>query len=229
MREIIETIKIHLPESSIRINSILQELLEEVEFVMENFISEGYLPEKLNNVYEELQNITDEIQLGYGQLNLLEGIVTQSMSDDGRPKYEDYEVDNSIVHTLLENFTHIKPFGFIFLDDNLIEAKSWKNFYIKACEIFLKLNEEIFLSFINKTNMNGQTRSYFSKQKADIDTPIHLLDKIYINVDFGSNEFRDILVKILKEYNYNVDEFKVFFRADYNPLHKPQIYINIEE
>lgn len=223
MKDIIESIKIYLPESSVKISDILEELLEEIELVMEHFLSEGYLPDQLNDIYEELQNITEEMKLGYGQLNLLGDIPSRKMNKNERPNYEDYVVDNTIEHTLLENFTYIKPHGFMFLDKELIEAKSWKSLYIKACEIFLKLDENIFLYFENKTYMNGQTRSYFSKEKDNMDQPIKLLNKIYISTGFGANEFRDILIKILKEYNYDVRDFKVYFRADYNPLHLDEI------
>lgn len=223
MKDIIKSIKIYLPESSVRISDILGELVDEIELVMEHFLSEGYLPEQLNDIYEELQNTRDEMRLGYGQLNLLGESQTIKTDSDKRPNYEDYLVDNTIEHTLLENFTHIKPYGFMFLESGLIEAKNWKDLYIKACEIFLRLDEEVFLSFENKTDMNGQSRNYFSKRKYKVDSPVKLLDKIYINAGLGANEFRDMLIKILKEYNYNVIDFKVYFRADYNPLHKDEI------
>lgn len=219
MKEIIESIKVHLPESSIRISRLLQDLLEEVEFIMENFISEGYLPDKLDLIYKELEDITEAMKLGYGQLNLLDGIHRSSSRKNTKPNYKDYEVDNTIAHSLLENFTHIKPYGFKFLDDELFEAKNWKSLYIKACEIFLKLDEKKFMSFENRTYMNGETRDYFSKEKENIDLPVKILDKIYISTRFGANEFRDILIKILKEYDYNVEDFIVYIRADYNPLH----------
>lgn len=223
MKDIIESIKIYLPESAVKMSHILEELLDEMEFVMEHFISEGYLPDQLKNTYEELQDITEEMKLGYGQLNLLGDINSRKINRDKRPNYEDYVVDNTIEHSLLENFTHIKPYGFMFLNKEIIEAKSWKSLYIKACEIFLKLDEDIFLHFENKTYMNGQTRDYFSKEKENMDHPVKLLDKIYISTGFSANEFRDLLIKILKEYNYNVKDFKVYFRADYNPLHLDEI------
>lgn len=219
MKEIIESIKAHLPESSIRIRRLLKDILDEVEFVMEHFIAEGYLPDKLDNIYKELDGITEDMKLGYGQLNLLDGIRRSTSNKDEKPNYKDYEVDNSVPHTLLENFTHIKPYGFKFIKDELIEAKSWKALYIKACEIFLKLDEKKFMSFESRTYMNGETRDYFSKDKENMDLPVKILDKIYISTRFGANEFRDLLIKILKEYNYNVEDFIVYFRADYNPLH----------
>lgn len=227
MKEIIETIKMQLPESSIRINAILEELLKEIEFVVENFISVGYLPDELDYIYNELEKISKELSLGYGQLNLLEDIQYHVNQDDGRPNYEDYLVDNTIEHSLLENFTHMRPYGFTFLNNtlnNTIEAENWKEFYVKACEMFYGLDPDIFLTFANKTHMNGKSRDYFSKYKNNVQGPVKISDNIYISTDFGANDFRDLLIKIIKEYNYNVKKFKVYLRADYNPLHITRYY-----
>lgn len=229
MKAIIEAIKTQLPGSSVKINHILQELLDEIALVVEYFISEGYIPDKLDNIYEQISNIKEEMSLGYGQLNLLEDTHTEDKAKGTINTNEDCQVDNTIEHTLLENFTHIKPYGFKFLNNELAEAKNWKSLYIKACEMFFKLDKDIFISFENKTNMNGQTRSYFSKEKHEIDFPVKIMGKTYVNTGFGANEYRDILVKILKEYNYDAKEFKVYFKADYNPRHIPQNYISIDD
>ena len=229
MKLIIEAIRTQLPESSIKINHILQELLDEIGLVVEYFISEGYIPDKLDSIYEEIASIKEEMSLGYGQLNLLEDANSGDKFKEARNNYADYKVDNTIEHTLLENFTHIKPYGFKFLNNELVEAKSWKSLYTKACEMFFNLDKDIFMSFENKTNMNGQTRSYFSEEKHEIDFPVKIMDKTYVNTGFSANEYRDILIKILKEYNYDAKEFKIYFRVDYNPRHIPQNYISIDD
>nr|WP_300006243.1 hypothetical protein [Tissierella sp.] len=226
MDEIIEAIKVQLPENSIRISHILQELLEEIELIVEHFISEGYLPENLDHIYGRISHIKEEMSLGFGQLNLLEINIEEEIKDDIKAAQDDYRVDSKIPHSLLENFTYIKPLGFKFLDEELVQARSWKALYIKACELFVELDEELFRSFENKTNMNGQRINYFAKTKEEIEIPIKLRDKIYINTDFNANQFRDLLIKILKEYGFDAMEFKVFFRADYNPKHGQKDYID---
>ena len=228
MDEIIEAIKVQLPENSIRISHILEDLLGEIELVVEYFISEGYLPEKLDNVYGEISHIKEEMSLGFGQLNLLDDHMHGSI-DAIKKTIKDYKVDNTIPHTLLENFTYIKPCGFKFLGEEIVEARNWNELYIKACEVFLELDEKLFRSFENKTNMNGQIVNYFSKKKEDIEDSIKLAENLYINVDFNANQFRDLLIKILKEYDFDAIEFKVFFRADYNPRHSNIDFISIDD
>ena len=224
VKEIIESIKVPLPESAIRINNILKELLDEIELMVGYFISEGYLPEKLDNIYEEISNVKEEIGLGYGQLDLLEDGRDEDDEKDGN-----YKLDTSLEHSLLENFTHIRPYGFKFLNDEIIEVKTWKSLYIEACKIFIDLDETLFLSFINKTNMNGQKKNYFSKEKTNIDFPAKIKDKLYISTKFDANGIRDLLIKILKEYDYDAKKFKIYFRLDYNPKHRPKGYVTLDD
>lgn len=218
-KEIIDSIKRYLPDSSIRLEDILQELLKEVEFVIESFSETGFLPIELSNIYDQLEEIIEDFKLGYGQLNLLEGIETIN-TKKLRPNYESLAVDNTVPHTLLEDFTHIRPYGFVFANNELIEANSWKSLYIKSCELFYNINPNKFMSFENKTYLNGETKDYFSKEEGNIDLPVRLFDKIYISTRFDANGFRDMLINIIKEYGFNVEDFKVYFRADYRPLHK---------
>ena len=219
MKKIIDAVKTNLPESAIRIKKILHNLLNEVEFVMENLSDDGHLLDELYNIHEELDTIVEIISLKYGQMNFIEGINPIKTENKNRPNYKELLVDNTIPHTLIENFTHIRPYGFKFYDDNLIETKTWIELYIKACELFLIIDEKKFLSFENKTIMNGEVKDYFSKEKQNIDLPIKLLNKVYISTKFDANGFRDMLMKIIKEYNYSIEEFRVYFKADYNPLH----------
>lgn len=219
MKKIIDAVKTNLPESAIRIKEILHQLLNEVEFIMENLNDDGYLLDDLYNIHDELDSTIELISLKYGQMNFINGINHIEIEDRNRPNYKELQVDNTIPHTLIENFTHIRPYGFKFYDDNLIETKTWIELYIKACELFLIIDEKKFLSFENKTIMNGEVKDYFSKEKQNIDLPIKLLNKVYISTKFDANGFRDMLMKIIKEYNFSIEEFKVYFKADYNPLH----------
>lgn len=77
-----------------------------------------------------------------------------------------------------------------------------------------------FMSFENKTYLNGDTRDYFSKEEDNVDLPYRLSEKVYISTKFDANGFRDLLKDLIKEYGFNVEDFKVYFRADYKALHK---------
>ena len=68
--------------------------------------------------------------------------------------------------------------------------------------------------------MNGELRDYFSKDSSNIILPIKIMDKIYITTSKSANGYSRLIVKMLKEYDYDIDEYKLYYIADYSPLHK---------
>lgn len=217
VKEIIDAFRTSFPERTLVIKELLHRLLDEVEFGMTNFKDDGFLLDELDSIHEVLDSLIEKIDIGFGQMNFLDGIENTSTL---RPKHKELQVDKSIPHSLLENFTHIRPFGFTYRDGNLIETNTWKNLYIEVCKILFDMDEKKFISFKDKTSMNGETKDYFSDTRESIDLPYLLRDKIYINTRFDANGFRDILLKAIKSYNLKVEDFKIFFKADYNPLHR---------
>jgi hypothetical protein len=44
------------------------------------------------------------------------------------------------------------------------------------------------------------------------------LGSVVMNMRMSSNGFRNLIVKLLKEYNFKINEFKVYLRADYSEM-----------
>lgn len=218
VKELIDAFRTSFPDRTLIIKDLLLKLLDEVEFGMSNFKDDGFLLDELDSIHEVLDGLIEKIDVGFGQMNFLDGIQTTSSSR--RPKHKELQVDNSIPHSLLENFTHIRPFGFTYRDGNLIETNTWKNLYIEICKMLFDMDKKTFMSFKDKTSMNGETRDYFSDSGENMDLPYFLRESIYINTRFDANGFRDLLIKAIKSYNLDVEDFKIYFKADYNSLHR---------
>lgn len=218
MKYVIEALGEKYPERVLVVRDLLLQLLDEVEFGMKSFRDDGFLLDELDSIHEDLNVLVDKIDVGFGQMDFFDGYI--KFPKNTRLKHNDLKVDHTVAHSLLENFTHIRPFGYKFLVEEIIETKTWKEMYIGACKQFLKLDEKKFISFQNKTIMNGESRDYFSDHEKGLDLPYKLKEKVYICTKFDANGFRDMLSKIIKEYNLDVGNFKVFFKADYNPLHQ---------
>lgn len=134
------------------------------------------------------------------------------------PNYSDYIVDSNVEHTLYENFTHIRPFGFKINENQLIEAATWQEMLIKTCELLIAVDKEKFLSFENNTSMNGKKNKYFSRTETILRKPGAISNQIFIELNQSSNSIRNLIMKLLKEYNYKVADYKVFYRANYTDL-----------
>ena len=108
-------------------------------------------------------------------------------------------MDNEVEHTLYENFTHIRPYGFKINSSELVEVKTWQDMMLKTCEMFLSIDAEKFLRFENNKTMNGKKNKYFSTKKDGLRKPEKVADKIYIETNMSGNSIRNLIVKILKE------------------------------
>ena len=99
--------------------------------------------------YEKI--IEDIIKLLEIDTNVdLDNVVNESYPDNNQkliPNYSDYLVNNEVEHTLSENFKHKRPFGFKFIDNKIIEANTWKDVFIKTCEIMYNIDSKKFNEF----------------------------------------------------------------------------------
>ncbi|WP_260441043.1 hypothetical protein [Parageobacillus thermoglucosidasius] len=91
---------------------------------------------------------------------------------------------------------------------------------IKTCEILMEMDEEKFLSFENLETMNGKKRKYFSTDPNGMREPMDIKGKIYVETLMSSNGFRNLVIKLLKEYNLKISDYKIYLRADYSELNQ---------
>jgi ribose 5-phosphate isomerase RpiB len=50
--------------------------------------------------------------------------------------------------------------------------------------------------------------------------PKPVLNKIYVETNQSANSLRNLIVKMLKEFNLKISDYKIYFRADYTELNK---------
>lgn len=131
-----------------------------------------------------------------------------------KPNYNKYLVDNQIEHSLLEDFKHKRPFGFRFLSNDIIEAKTWKDVFIKTCELVYDIDSNKFIGFEDLGHMMGKKRKYFSKNNTELRVPALIREDMFVETNHSANTLRDLIIKILLEYNFDISDYKVYFAAD---------------
>ncbi|AJD28781.1 TPA: hypothetical protein PL553_003890 [Clostridium botulinum] len=146
--------------------------------------------------------------------------INENVDNRTLPNYDEYVVDSNIEHSLYENFTHIRPFGFRISNNVLIESKTWQEVLIKTSEFLFNKDRTKFISFKNNKNMNGKKNKYFSSKSEGIRKPELVANNIYIETNMSGNSIRNLIIKMLKQYNIKVSDYKVYFRADYSNLNK---------
>ena len=233
LEEILKIIKEDFPDKSIDISESLGLLMDTIDDVM-NRINEKIGQSYSNRDFSTIEKYTtlgkainfyetkiDEI-INFTRIESADITEENAEEDITRilPNYDEYVVDNKVEHTLYENFTHIRPFGFRINNSELTEVKTWQEMLLKTCDMFISIDSEKFLSFENNKNMNGKKNKYFSIDEKKLRKPEKVADKIYIETNMSGNSIRNLIVKILKEYGIKVNNYKVYFRADYTNINK---------
>lgn len=217
-------------ESISLLNLVLDELLSKIDQDVSAALKEkNYdiasncirLHENINEIYEKNNEIVEYI----------ESIVSDETLDDAEvgsldneeiviPNYEDYRVDQSIPHTLYEDFEHKRPIGFKLLG-NFVEANTWAIVLLETCEMLYNIDEKVFTNFVNDKNMNGKKRDYFSFTVNNIRKPKKLKSvDIYIETNLSANSIKQIIIKMLKKFQIRLHDYVVYYRADYTELNK---------
>jgi len=78
----------------------------------------------------------------------------------------------------------------------------------------MSIDEKKFVDFENSRVMNGKKRKYFSREVSKVGNPKRLKNKLYVEVNQSANSLRNLLIKLLKAYGFNLSDYKVYLRAD---------------
>jgi hypothetical protein len=235
MKDVIKMLKEELPNNTIDISESLELLKETINETMDNISTElglacskrdftrvklfTKLGEEINQYEQKLEQIIGLLEIE-DPIENIEDVEHGGKKTVNSPDYSVYYVDTNIEHTLYENFTHKRPYGFQIGNQEKIKVKTWQEMLIKICEILITVDENKFVSFEHNPKMNGKKRKYFSKNDKGMKKPKSIGDKIFIETNISANSIRNLVVKLLKEYGYKSSEFKVYLRADYTEMHR---------
>ena len=231
--EIIRMFKELFPEKAIDISECLGLLLDTIDSAIieiDNASGECYSKRDFNRI-KIYTDLAEHISVLEKQIletkDLLEPEDVQEIDDEAdeieerkTTNYGDYVVDNNVEHTLYESFTHKKPCSFE-IQGAKIEARTWQEVFIETCKILMDRNKDLFIQFAEDPKMNGKKVKYFSLNPDGMRKPERLrgLD-VYVETNMSANGRRNLMVKMLQKFSIRVNEYKVYFRADYTGLHE---------
>lgn len=230
--EAINYIKVHHPEKAIDLLDSLDLVKSVIEDTLDSFqtsINQAYLKRDFESIqtYLELAKTTNPF------INKIEELLTEldidkidqevESDEDAEkrtiPNYDDYAVNNRAEHTLYENFTFKRPHGYrLNSTSRLIEVKTWHDMLLDICEKLYASDDQKFLTFEKNNAMNGRKKKYFSLNSENMREPRLVAGKIYIETNLSGNSIRNLIIKLLRNYDKSIEQFKVYFRADYSSL-----------
>ncbi|WP_343101260.1 hypothetical protein [Romboutsia sp. MSSM.1001216sp_RTP31141st1_G3_RTP31141_220114] len=173
------------------------------------------LAQELHTYESKLDKLLEDINIEDMQISDIEDKID---SKKELPNYEEYKVDDTIEHTLKEDFTHKRPCSFRIGESYTSIVNTWQEMILDTCKYLIKLDELRFKELVRNPKLNGRKSAYFSSDKKVMRRPVHIGSGIYIETNMSANSIRNLIIKLLKLYNIPTNNFKVYLRADYTNL-----------
>ena len=134
--------------------------------------------------------------------------------------YSLYSVDSDEVHDLTENYRFKRPIAFAWQGKKYY-ASNFKAILLRVANMLLDIHDDSFRDLTNNELFIGRKNRIISPNPEDLVEPRLLNDKkTYIYTCLSSDATVKLLRKLLEYFNYDVDEFKIYLRADYKDLHE---------
>lgn len=233
MNNLVLSIKKDFPDKAIDLYESIDLLLETIKDTMEtiqeksseemknrDFEKSRYymqLAQSLHNYESNIDNLLEAISMEDIELKDIDEKIE---SKKEIPNYEEYRVDNTIEHTLKEDFTHKRPSSFKIGDNYTSIVNTWQEMMLDTCKYLIKLDEDKFKKIISKPRLNGRKSFYFSTDKNGMRRAVHIGSGIYLETNMSANGIRNLILKLIKEFNIPTNSFKVYLKADYTSLNK---------
>jgi len=151
----------------------------------------------------------------YFKINPEDENIEGETSNGDRKKRIIQELDKTESHTLNENFTYKRPYGFILEESAFRGLKTWKSLYLKVLEVLKKSNYEKFKrlpeveEFISKRG-----NPLFSKKEQNLRVAAKIEDYFFIEVNLSANHIRNNIKQLLKYFSLNPENMKIYLRED---------------
>lgn len=170
--------------------------------------------ENINTVFERVKET--EKFAKYNQLpppSKLVKVKKDNPSSKVDNKRDKHILNQTIQHTLDEDATNIKPYSFKY-NNSTVRCSSWANMLFLFCEIMYKQNSVLFKEIVNEEMIGFKKKKVLSFNEEQLLKPKLLSDtKIYIETNVNSWEAKKAVANIVKKFNGNPDNFKIFYDA----------------
>lgn len=125
------------------------------------------------------------------------------------------ELDRATPHTLDEDFTYKRPYGFVFRGRAFTEIATWKRLYAVLCQQLAELDPARFDALpSNPTFISPQDKHAFSRDRSELRSPLHIARGIYAEAHYSANSIRDNMKALLQTFAVSPSELRIYLRQD---------------
>lgn len=125
------------------------------------------------------------------------------------------ELDKTSPHTLEEDFTYKRPYGFILQDSAIKGLKTWKNMYLHVLNLLkTKAPEKFALLPKEEKFISKRGNPLFSKTGKELRVAEKLNDNFFIEVNLSANMIRNSIRELLGYFGLEPLGMKIYLRED---------------
>ncbi len=129
------------------------------------------------------------------------------------------ELDREASHSLAENFTFKRPYGFIIGDYAAKELVTWKQLYRLVCVYLASSDPSHFASLCeSKRFISNQGSRAFAHTATSVREPLQIIEGVYAETNLSANTIRDNIEKLLVEFGFPLGDFKLYLREAHNSV-----------
>jgi hypothetical protein len=125
------------------------------------------------------------------------------------------ELDKEEAHTLDENFTYKRPYGFVLCGKGVKDVVTWKRLFERCALILREKSPDIFSKLPeNSRFVTTQGNSTFADSPGKLRVPLKLSDEVYAEVNLSAKGLCKVIKDLLKTFDVLDSEMKIYLRQD---------------
>ncbi len=151
----------------------------------------------------------------YFSINPEEEEIEHESSYDSENSRVIKELDKTEPHTLDEDFTYKRPYGFVLENSAYKGIKTWKSLYLQVLKELEKKDPKRFSKLPSeKRFVSKRGNPLFSENADQLRVAEKLPDGFFIEVNLSANHIRKNIKDLLAHYGIHPSEMKIYLRED---------------
>ena len=125
------------------------------------------------------------------------------------------ELDRDVPHSLDEDFTWKRPYGFILLGRGTTGITTWKRLFELFCLQLLAHDRDRFRSLVKHPEFVSKRGHHsFSHTRDPLRSALQLDTDLFTEINLSANSIRDTIRRMLVIFEIPIADLKVFLRED---------------
>lgn len=127
------------------------------------------------------------------------------------------ELNKEEPHTLQEDFSYKRPYGFVLRRWALKDVVTWKRLYLELAVLLKDTDQKRFATLPNNPKfVTSQNNPFFSTNPDELRSANLVADGIYAETNLSANRIKECMRRLLIEFGIDPSEMRIYLRQDRN-------------